>query len=79
MAVKGNSCLPDPHELEAAVPEDTIFEELVVRYGKLIKRSEDMIVQQICGETEHSLRRHFATMSSFVNHSCLAESQTADD
>ena len=79
MAVKGTSCLPDPHELEAVVPEDAIFEELVVRYGKLIKRSEDMIVQQICGETEHSLRRHFATMLSFVNRGCLAESRTADN
>jgi hypothetical protein len=65
-SAKGNPCLPEPHTLEAAVPEDAIFEELVGQYGKLIKRSEDMIVQQICGETENSLRRHFAVMLSFV-------------
>jgi RINT-1 / TIP-1 family len=63
---EGNASLPDLEISETAVPEDTIFEELVTQYGKLIKRSEDMIVQQVCGEIESGLRPHLAAMMAFV-------------
>lgn len=45
-------------------PECTIFEELITQYTKLASRAEDMLVNQVCGETETALRTHFAAVTS---------------
>jgi hypothetical protein len=45
-------------------PECTIFEELITQYTNLASRAEDMLVNQVCGETEIALRSHFATVTS---------------
>ncbi|KAI0935935.1 hypothetical protein AcW1_000312 [Taiwanofungus camphoratus] len=62
--VEAEASLPDPKHSVTEVPEGTIFEELVVQYGKLAERAEDMIVQCVCGEIEAGLRAHFTSGSS---------------
>ncbi|KAI0047816.1 hypothetical protein FA95DRAFT_1540756 [Auriscalpium vulgare] len=54
--------LPDPKALTdgTEAPDGTIFEELVQQYGTLVARAEDMIVQQVCGEVETSLKPYFS-------------------
>lgn len=44
--------------------EGTIFEELVTQFVKLSSRAEDMLVQQICGECEGSLKFHFSALAT---------------
>ncbi|PSR80710.1 hypothetical protein PHLCEN_2v6626 [Hermanssonia centrifuga] len=56
--------LPDPKGAEDDVPEGTIFEELVVQYGKLVGRAEEMIVHTVCSEVESSLRAHLISGNS---------------
>ena len=58
------SSLPDPHASGSEVPEGTIFEELVIQYGKLVERAEEMIVHTVCGEVEAGLRAHFSAGGS---------------
>ncbi|KAJ7462806.1 TIP-1 family-domain-containing protein [Mycena galericulata] len=58
--------LPDPRAVGSAVPQETVFEELVTQYEKLIHRAEDMIVQQVCGEVEGGLKAHFSATTSPV-------------
>lgn len=62
--MEAEASLPDPKHSVTEVPEGTIFEELVVQYGKLAERAEDMIVQCVCGEIEAGLRAHFTSGSS---------------
>jgi hypothetical protein len=45
-------------------PECTIFEELITQYTNLASRAEDMLVNQVCGETETALRAHFSAVTS---------------
>lgn len=52
--------LPDPRNSSQDVTEGTIFEELVQQYEKLVTRTEDMIVQQVCAEVEAVWKVHFA-------------------
>ncbi|KAJ6604224.1 TIP-1 family-domain-containing protein [Mycena vulgaris] len=56
--------LPDPRAIGSAVPQETVFEELVAQYQKLVHRAEDMIVQQVCGEVEGGLKAHFSATTS---------------
>jgi hypothetical protein len=46
------------------IPNETIFEELVILFQNLIDRAENMIVQQACGEIEGNLKAHFASLLS---------------
>jgi hypothetical protein len=46
------------------VSEGTIFEELVMQFATLSSRAEDMLVQQICGECEGSLKSHFSASAT---------------
>jgi RAD50-interacting protein 1 len=51
--------LPDPTNLDdSSMPEETIFEELVLQYGKLASRAENIMVHQICAEVEGELKKH---------------------
>ncbi|KAF4572590.1 hypothetical protein EYR36_007098 [Pleurotus pulmonarius] len=59
-----NPNLPDPHANELEVPQDTIFEELVLRYKKVADRAQSMIVQQVCAEIDHGLKAHFVVTTS---------------
>ncbi|KAF8213543.1 TIP-1 family-domain-containing protein [Mycena galopus ATCC 62051] len=58
------SSLPDPRATGSAVPQETVFEELVTQYRTLVHRAEDMIVAQVCGEVEGDLKAHFAATTS---------------
>jgi hypothetical protein len=58
--------LPVPKGTPEDLPEGTIFEELVIQYRKLVKRAEDMIIQQVSSEIESGLRAHFASLLSYV-------------
>ncbi|KAF7320188.1 hypothetical protein MKEN_00803300 [Mycena kentingensis (nom. inval.)] len=59
--------LPEPRS--ASAPQETVFEELISLYRKMIERAEEMIVQQVCGEIESGLKAHLsATTSSNSNH-----------
>ncbi|KAJ7923065.1 TIP-1 family-domain-containing protein [Mycena leptocephala] len=69
------SSLPDPRAAGSAVPQETVFEELVTQYKVLVHRAEDMIVQQICGEVEGGLKAHFTATTSRPN----PNRQTAPD
>ncbi|KAH7883865.1 RINT-1 family protein [Phlebopus sp. FC_14] len=63
---EAHSSLPEPKtrpQDKQAAPEETIFEELITQYGKLSLRSEDMLVQQIYGECEVTLKAHFAAVA----------------
>lgn len=68
---KANASLPNPKNPESSNTEDTIFEELIVRYRGLASRAEDIIVQQVCGEVEGGLKAHFSSSMSFVDSSLL--------
>jgi RAD50-interacting protein 1 len=46
---------------DAYTPDNTIFQELVLQYRKLVDRAENMIVQHVCGEIESGLRAHFSS------------------
>jgi len=62
-----HSALPDSANGRSGkgdVPECTIFEELITQYTNLASRAEDMLVNQVCGETETALRTHFAAVIS---------------
>ncbi len=52
--------LPNPKNTSQDAPDGTIFEELVQQYEKLVTRTEDMIIQQVCAEVEASWKVHFA-------------------
>ncbi|KAJ7630533.1 TIP-1 family-domain-containing protein [Roridomyces roridus] len=56
--------LPDPRTDGSAVPQETVFEELITQYEKLVLRAENIIVQQVCGEVEGSLKAHFSATTS---------------
>ncbi|KAJ7275473.1 TIP-1 family-domain-containing protein [Mycena haematopus] len=58
------SSLPDPRAPGSAVPQETVFEELVTQYRGLVHRAEDMIVAQVCGEVEGGLKAHFVATTS---------------
>lgn len=52
--------LPDPKNSSQDAIDGTIFEELVQQYERLVTRTEDMIVQQVCTEVEAAWKVHFA-------------------
>jgi hypothetical protein len=52
--------LPDLNNTSSDAVDGTIFEELVQQYEKLVIRTEEMIVQQICTEVEAAWKTHFA-------------------
>ncbi|KNZ79633.1 RAD50-interacting protein 1 [Termitomyces sp. J132] len=58
-----NPLLPDPKAEREEIPEDTLFDEVLARYDRLVNRAEGMIVQQVCGEIEGLLKAHFSTLS----------------
>ncbi|TFK36815.1 TIP-1 family-domain-containing protein [Crucibulum laeve] len=76
--IKENALLPSPIAVDATdVPQETVFEEVISRYQKLIVRAEDMIVQQVCGEVESVLRTHYnSTKSETQLEEDIALSQT---
>ncbi|KAI0257312.1 TIP-1 family-domain-containing protein [Lactifluus subvellereus] len=53
--------LPNLNNLATDPPDGTIFEELVQQYEKLVTRTEDMIVQQVCTEVETAWKAHFTS------------------
>jgi RAD50-interacting protein 1 len=60
-----NPLLPDP-TTQGELPSNTLFDELISRYGKIVSRTEDMIIQQMCGEVESALKVHFSMATSSV-------------
>jgi hypothetical protein len=52
--------LPGLNSSSSDAVDGTIFEELVQQYEKLMTRTEDLIVQQICTEVEAAWKIHFA-------------------
>jgi RAD50-interacting protein 1 len=60
-----NTLLPVP-TTQGDLPNNTLFDELISRYQKLVSRTEDMIVQQMCGEVESALKVHFSMTTSSV-------------
>lgn len=71
--------LPDPNlENGEDAPQDTIFEELITQYSKLVSRAEDMIVQQAAGEVESGLKVHLSQshVTSGIDDSDISVSQT---
>ncbi|KAI6134109.1 TIP-1 family-domain-containing protein [Pisolithus croceorrhizus] len=64
--VGAHPSLPEPNGWSQNVqgaPEGTIFEELIMQYAKLGLRAEDMLIHQICGECETSLKGHFNSLA----------------
>ncbi|KAG6866034.1 hypothetical protein C0991_009443, partial [Blastosporella zonata] len=69
--------LPDPAADGGEIPEDTVFDELIAQYERLVTRAESMVVQQVCGEIENLLKAHFLTSLPSSDHaSDIALSQT---
>ncbi|KAG1864638.1 RINT-1 family protein [Suillus subalutaceus] len=66
----------DHQSSKSDTPECTIFEELITQYTKLASRAEDMLVSQVCGETEAALKPHFVAITSPKDGS---DTQHADD
>ncbi|KAJ7596730.1 TIP-1 family-domain-containing protein [Mycena floridula] len=60
---KATPSLPNPKGEDATV-EDTIFGELISQYKKLASRAEDIMLQQVCGEVESSLKSHLSTSAN---------------
>ncbi|KAI6136895.1 TIP-1 family-domain-containing protein [Pisolithus sp. B1] len=68
--VGAHPSLPEPNGWSQNVqgaPEGTIFEELIMQYAKLGLRAEDMLIHQICGECETSLKGHFNSLASLLD------------
>jgi RAD50-interacting protein 1 len=55
-----HTSLPGLNNTSSDALDGTIFEELVQQYEKLVTRTEEMIVQQICTEVEAAWKTHFA-------------------
>ncbi len=51
--------LPDLNNSSSDTVDGTIFEELIHQYERLVTRTEEMIVQQICTEVEAAWKIHF--------------------
>ncbi|KAG1904794.1 RINT-1 family protein [Suillus fuscotomentosus] len=66
----------DHQASKSDVPNCTIFEELITQYTKLASRAEDILVSQVCGETESALKPHFVAITSPKDGS---DAQNADD
>ncbi|KAI6045100.1 RINT-1 family protein [Pisolithus marmoratus] len=65
--VGAHPSLPEPSAWPQNVqgtPEGTIFEELDMQYAKLVSRAEDILIHQICGECEATLKAHFNSLAS---------------
>lgn len=60
---EASGSLPDTFTSEES-PEETIFQELIDKFSVLCKRTEDMVVQQVCGEVERGLRAHLSGLVS---------------
>jgi hypothetical protein len=60
--------LPNLNNSSSDPPDGTIFEELVQQYEKLVTRTEDMIVQQVCTEVEIAWKAHFARCALPASH-----------
>ena len=58
--------LPKTDTTSSDVARETIFQEMISRYHKVITRAEDMTVQQVCGEIEAGLRPHFIASTGYV-------------
>ncbi|KAI9511767.1 TIP-1 family-domain-containing protein [Russula earlei] len=56
--------LPSLNNPSSDAAEGTIFEELVRQYEKLVTRTEDMIVQQVCTEVEAAWKTRFASQGT---------------
>ncbi|KAF8506878.1 TIP-1 family-domain-containing protein, partial [Russula emetica] len=67
--------LPDLNPSSDAV-DGTIFEELVQQYDKLVIRTEEMIVQQICTEVEAAWKTHFARCAPAHSPSHVSRTQS---
>lgn len=65
--VEKSSLLPRPVAEAKEISTSTVFDEMISRYTKIIVRSEDMIVQQICGEIESNFRAHLNAVISCVS------------
>ncbi|KAJ3796672.1 TIP-1 family-domain-containing protein [Lentinula aff. detonsa] len=61
---QANSALPSSANYGDDESQDTIFESLITRYEKVARRSEDIIVQQVCAEIESSLKAHLSATTS---------------
>ena len=55
---RANSSLPSSNGGDGS--QDTIFETLIAKYQKVVGRSEDIIIQQVCAEVESNLKAHFS-------------------
>jgi hypothetical protein len=60
LRVRAAACSSLPDLKAAKLNADTIFDKLIDKYAKVVSRSEDMIVQQVCREVEGGLKAHFA-------------------
>lgn len=68
--VSAHHSLPEPNAWPQSMqgtPEGTIFEELMTQYANLVSRAEDMLIHQICGECETSLKGHFNSLASLLD------------
>ena len=61
------SLLPDPKPAEGDIPSNTLYDELILQYRKVVTRAEDMVVQQVCGEIETALKVHFSMATPSVD------------
>ncbi|KAI0281623.1 TIP-1 family-domain-containing protein [Russula aff. rugulosa BPL654] len=68
--------LPDLNNPSLDAVDGTIFEELVQQYEKLVIRTEEMIVQQICTEVEAAWKTHFASQGDVTTQSDILISPT---
>ncbi|KAF8225806.1 hypothetical protein L208DRAFT_1425343 [Tricholoma matsutake] len=59
-----NPLLPNPTTQKGELPRNTLFEELISQYRNIVRRAEDMIMQQLCGEVESALKAHFSMVTS---------------
>ncbi|KAJ3971227.1 TIP-1 family-domain-containing protein [Lentinula raphanica] len=64
---QANSALPSSTNDGDDESQETIFENLIARYDKVCRRSEDIIVQQVCAEVESSLKAHLSATTTSPN------------
>jgi len=61
------SLVPHPKPAEGGIPGNTLYDELISQYRKVVTRAEDMVIQQVCGEIETALKVHFSMVTPSVD------------
>ncbi|KAF8649759.1 hypothetical protein AX16_005526 [Volvariella volvacea WC 439] len=74
--IEGNALVPALTRSSETPPSDMLFDSLLAQYQQLIRRSEEIIVHQVCAELEGVIKAHLNAAMRDTDHEDTAVSQT---